>query len=82
MEAEEAQAEAGTATTSVSKVLKRLRQDLAAIPGAEIDYVEIVDEVTLTPLKKLSPGVNARALVALRFDSVRLIDNLSLTSRR
>jgi len=71
----------------VSKVLKRLRQDLAAIPGAEIDYVEIVDEVTLTPLKKLSPGVNARALVAVRMGSVgtcsvRLIDNLSLTSRR
>ena len=87
MEAEEVQAEAGTATTSVSRVLKRLKQDLTAIPGAEIDYVEIVDEVTLTPLKKLSPGVNARALVAVRMGSVgtgsvRLIDNISLTSPR
>jgi pantoate--beta-alanine ligase len=87
MEAEEVQAEAGTATTSVSRVLKRLKQDLTVIPGAEIDYVEIVDEVTMTPLKKLSPGVNARALVAVRMGSVgtgsvRLIDNISLTSPR
>ncbi len=68
--------------TSVARLRQGLKRDLAAIPGAEIDYVEIVDEVTLKPLKKLSPGVNARALVALRFGSVRLIDNIFLTSPR
>ena len=75
--------------TSVTRLLRRLKRDLAAIPGAMIDYAEIVDEVTLAPLKKLSPQVRARALVAVRLGSigkatlgsapVRLIDNLSLS---
>ena len=76
---------------SVTRLRQGLRKDLAAIPGAEIDYVEIVDESTLVPLKKLSPQVKARVLVAVRFgsvgvgskgtSSVRLIDNLSLPFR-
>ena len=71
---------------SVSRLRNGLRKDLAAIPGAEIDYVEIVDEVTLAPLKKLTPEVDARALVAVRMGSagkgsVRLIDNISLKLR-
>jgi len=71
--------------TSLARLRQLLRKDLAAIPGAEIDYVEIVDETTLAPLKRFFPGVNARALVAVRLSSVgtgpvRLIDNISLKS--
>lgn len=78
------EAEAGEA--SVTRLRQGLKKDLAAIPGAEIDYVEIVDESTLAPLKKLTPQVKARALVAVRFGSlgtgsVRLIDNISLLFR-
>jgi pantoate--beta-alanine ligase len=78
------EAEAGD--LSVSRVRQGLKKDLAAIPGAEIDYVQIVDEVTLVPLEKLTPQVKARALVAVRFGSVgtgsvRLIDNISLPFR-
>jgi pantoate--beta-alanine ligase len=78
------EAEAGEA--SVSRLRQGLKKDLAAIPGAEIDYVEIVDESILTPLKKLTPQVKARALVAVRFGSlgtgsVRLLDNISLPFR-
>ena len=86
MEAETAEAARG-GQTFVGRLRQGLRQDLTAIPGAEIDYLEIVDESTLAPLKKLSPEVNARALVAVRMGSVgtgsvRLIDNISLTSPR
>ncbi len=78
------EAEAGEA--SVTRLRQGLKKDLAAIHGAEVDYVEIVDESTLAPLKKLTPQVKARALVAVRFCplgtvSVRLIDNISLPFR-
>jgi len=43
-----------------------------------IDYVEIMDEMTLTPLKKPITGVKARVFVALRFGTVRLIDNMPI----
>jgi len=71
---------------SVTRLRRGLKKDLTAIPGAEIDYVEIVDESTLAPLKKFTTQVKARALVAVRFGSVgtasvRLIDNISLPFR-
>jgi pantoate--beta-alanine ligase len=78
------EAEAGEA--SVTRLRQGLKKDLAAIPGAEVNYVEIVDESTLAPLKTLTPQVKARALIAVRFcplgtGSVRLIDNISLPFR-
>ena len=63
---------------SMTVIRRRLSDDLAAIPGAVIDYVEIMDEMTLTPLKKPIAGVKARVFVALRFGTVRLIDNMPI----
>jgi len=65
--------------TSVARLHRRLTSDLAAIPRSVVDYVEIVDESTLLPLKKLTPGSAARALVAVQLGSVRLIDNLGIS---
>jgi pantoate--beta-alanine ligase len=78
--------EAEVGKASVTRLRQGLKKDLAAIPGAEVDYVEILDESTLAPLKKLTPQVKARALIAVRFGSlgtvsVRLIDNVSLPFR-
>lgn len=70
------EAEAGE--TSVAKLRQRLHQDLSAVPGAIVDYAEIVSAETLEPLKKLRQGVNARALVAVKLGTVRLIDNIPL----
>ena len=70
-------AEAGE--TSVARLRRRLTSDLAAIPRTVVDYTEIVDESTLLPLKKLTPGSAARALVAVQLGSVRLIDNLGIS---
>ena len=70
-------AEAGE--TSVARLRRRLTSDLAAIPRTVVDYTEIVDESTLLPLKKLTPGSAARALVAVQLGSVRLIDNLRIS---
>jgi pantoate--beta-alanine ligase len=70
------EAEAGE--HSAARLRRSLLADLAAIPGAEVDYAEIVDGATLRPLKTLDGAPSARALVAVRLGSVRLIDNLRL----
>ena len=71
------EAEAGE--TSVARLRRRLASDLAGIPRACVDYAEIVDESTLLPLKELTPGSAARALVAVKLGAVRLIDNLGIS---
>jgi pantoate--beta-alanine ligase len=67
---------------SVPRILRGLIADLSAIPGAVIDYAEIRDEETLQPLSVLKPESKARIFVAVRFGSVRLIDNLSIRLAR
>jgi len=55
-----------------------LRQEIAATPSAVVDYAVIVDPDTLSePTKSASKMV---ALVAARFGTTRLIDNLLLES--
>lgn len=67
---------------SVSRLLRGLSRDLEAIPGAKPDYAEIMDEEVLRPLDRLTSGSRARIFVAVRFGSVRLIDNLAITAAR
>jgi pantoate--beta-alanine ligase len=53
-----------------------LANELAAVPGARVDYARIVDADTLGPLPRLDrPAV---AAVAVYLGSTRLIDNVSL----
>ena len=73
------QMEAASGETSVTKLRRRLLRDLSSIPGAFIDYAEIVNGETLEPLKKLGHAAKARALVAVKLGRVRLIDNVSLS---
>lgn len=73
------EAEAGAKAPAVEK---RLRRDLAAIPGASVDYASIVEESTLGALRKIAPETKARALVAVRLGGVRLLDNLSIPLSR
>lgn len=73
-------AEAGE--NSVTLLLRRLTADLLAIPGAKLDYVEIMDERTLEPIARLERDSKARIFVAIRFGSVRLIDNLPIRLSR
>jgi pantoate--beta-alanine ligase len=74
--------EAESGEKSVARLCSGLKRDLAAIPGASIDYAGIVDEMSLLSVEKLSRQTKARALVALRFGSVRLIDNLPIPFSR
>jgi pantoate--beta-alanine ligase len=49
---------------------------LSAIPGAVVDYAQIVDEETLQPIARLERP--ALAAVAVFFGTTRLIDNILL----
>jgi pantoate--beta-alanine ligase len=53
-----------------------LKGDLASIPGARIDYAQIVDDATLQPLDRLDRP--ALAAVAVFVGTTRLIDNIEL----
>lgn len=49
-------------------------------PRFELDYLQVVDPVTLDPLEIVVPG--ARAIVAATIGGVRLIDNIALLDDR
>lgn len=60
-----------------AEVLRNAMVDLiASIPGAELDYIEVVDDISLAEVRK----INGNALIALavKFGAVRLIDNTVL----
>jgi pantoate--beta-alanine ligase len=59
-----------------AKILASLRRRLRNIPGARLDYAEIVDAETLQP--PASTDRPLQALVAVHLGPARLIDNLRL----
>jgi len=60
-----------------------IRRSMAAVvrlePEADLDYVEVADPLTLTPLTVCDSS--ARLLIAARFGRARLIDNISAGQR-
>jgi pantoate--beta-alanine ligase len=55
-----------------------IAREVGATPMARLDYAAVVDDETFLPITKIEPGTRARALVAARFPSARLIDNVVL----
>lgn len=53
-----------------------MRETIEAEPLASLDYAEVVDADTLAPVARVES--DARALVAARIGSTRLIDNIAL----
>ncbi|MBP3957066.1 pantoate--beta-alanine ligase [Gemmata sp. G18] len=69
-------ARAAAGEIDVARLESALFADLAAIPGARVDYARVVDAETLQPLARLErPAV---AAVAVFLGTTRLIDNLVL----
>ncbi|MDB5309979.1 MAG: panC [Gemmataceae bacterium] len=63
----------------VARLESALDADLAAIPGARVDYARIVDADTLQPIARLDrPAV---AAVAVFLGDTRLIDNITIPGR-
>ena len=60
----------------VVTLVNQMRALIEAAGPCRIDYLEIVDPVTLAPLERIEGG--ARACLAVRIGKCRLIDNLAL----
>ncbi len=61
----------------VARLGSALHADLAAIPGARVDYASVVDDETMQPLTRLDRP--ALVAVAVHLGRTRLIDNLTLS---
>ncbi len=61
---------------SIGEIRTAMRQHVEATPGAELDYAVIVNPNTLVELIHVEPQMVA--LIAARFGSTRLIDNIVL----
>jgi pantoate--beta-alanine ligase len=62
--------------TAVARLESELTEQLAAIPGARVDYARIVDADTLRPLDRFDRP--ALATVAVFLGTTRLIDNVTI----
>ncbi|UJB71324.1 bifunctional pantoate--beta-alanine ligase/(d)CMP kinase [Acaryochloris sp. 'Moss Beach'] len=63
-----------------NSVLTTVAQTLAKEPQVEVDYIDLVDPLTLQPLEHIT--TQGLVAVAARVGSVRLIDNILLDARR
>lgn len=74
-----AQELAASGETDAAALKEAMLAVLRAEPAIRLDYLAVVDPRTLEPLERLAG--EGRALVALRFEGVRLIDNVPLVPR-
>ncbi len=61
-----------------SVVAAQLAANISAEPRAALEYAEVVDPLTLEPLDALEVGTDVRLIVAARFATTRLLDNLGV----
>lgn len=59
-------------------VLARLQRGFALIEADAVDYLAVVDPDTLEPIESVGAGRPGRAIVAARYGSTRLIDNVAI----
>ncbi|MFT4680900.1 MAG: pantoate--beta-alanine ligase [Granulosicoccus sp.] len=62
---------------SVSESMEKCKDSFAKIEGVELEYLEVVDPITLRPIEG-DKNKHAVACVAAFVEGVRLIDNISL----
>lgn len=72
-------AQAAAAGAPPALVTAAARQVLDVETGVDVDYVELVDDLTFQPLTTASEPVAARLLIAARVGTTRLIDNAAMT---
>jgi pantoate--beta-alanine ligase len=72
-------AQAGAGEKNSATLLMTARTALEAIPGAAIDYIEIMNEETLEPVSEIIFNESKALLfVAVKLGETRLIDNIAL----
>ena len=70
------------AGNSVSDVISEMEEVVKKEPHAKIDYIEIVDPLTLEKVKTISPGKRVLVALAVWIGNTRLIDNMLVNRKR
>jgi len=65
-------------TENANTLKKWVETEFVAHPDFDLEYFEITDTDTLTPIKKKTDNTKYRAFIAVFADDVRLIDNIAL----
>ncbi len=65
-------------TESAKHVMEWAEKQFESHPELQLEYIEITDVDTLTPIQRKKPSVKYRVFVAVYTEGVRLIDNLAL----
>ncbi|SDQ09589.1 pantoate--beta-alanine ligase [Flagellimonas zhangzhouensis] len=65
-------------TESAQEIVQWVESEYGKHPIFDLEYFEIADEATLTPILKIKNNQKYRAFIAVYADGVRLIDNLRL----
>lgn len=65
-------------TKSANYVSNWVQKMFEKQPNLELEYIQIADSDTLTPVRKKQTGRKYRAFVAVYADGIRLIDNIAL----
>ncbi|WP_339707460.1 pantoate--beta-alanine ligase [uncultured Kriegella sp.] len=65
-------------TKSAKNITDWVVQEFQDQPNFELEYFEISDVETLTPIQKIQQHLKYRAFVAVYADGIRLIDNIAL----
>ncbi|MGB7393557.1 MAG: pantoate--beta-alanine ligase [Pricia sp.] len=65
-------------TKSAKYVMEKAVAEFDIHPEMQLEYFEIADVATLTPIQRKHPGLKYHAFVAVYIGGVRLIDNVAL----
>lgn len=65
-------------TKSAQKVIESVKRQFEKQKNLRLEYIEITDAETLSPIKRKIKNIKYRAFVAVYADDVRLIDNIAL----
>lgn len=65
-------------TKSADYIMDWVKNEFSTQPNLELEYITIVDEAHLQPIKEPKKDTPYRAFIAVYVDGVRLIDNIAL----
>lgn len=63
-------------------LINAVHQAISQYPQLQVDYIDLVDSVTLEPLQEISLGTSALLAIAVFIGKTRLIDNICLHRRQ
>jgi pantoate--beta-alanine ligase len=63
----------------IDKLKRNIYNNFKSIPLLKLEYLEIRENITLKPIKKINKKNKCRAFIAVIVGKIRLIDNIELS---